>query len=58
MAKSKDTETSQNAPEIMVGLSGCKAYGAKDLCPVAWCRKARGDWCKDKKGQMCRWGNV
>ena len=40
------------------GHPGCKAYAQGDLCPLSWCRKARGNWCKDKKGNWCRWRRV
>jgi len=41
-----------------VDLPGCKARAAGDLCPVAWCRKARGNWCRDKNGRWCQWRKI
>lgn len=52
---SDKTKKEQQAP---VRLPGCKAYGAKDKCPIEWCRAARGDWCKNSKGEMCQWRNI
>lgn len=39
-------------------LPGCKAHGHGGKCPIAWCRKNRGNWCRDSKGQWCQWRNA
>lgn len=44
-------------PLPQVELPGCKAYGKSDKCPVEWCRKARGNWCKTD-GVWCRWRKI
>lgn len=55
MKQDNNKTTSLESQEARVDLPGCKAYGAKDLCPVAWCRKARGEWCRNKNGKWCQW---
>ena len=43
-------------PEKTVELPDCIAHPTGETCPVDWCRKARGQWCK-RKGVWCRWRN-
>ena len=42
----KEIEKRDNTDRPVIELLGCKAYGKGDKCPVEWCRKARGNWCK------------
>ncbi|EKD38158.1 MAG: hypothetical protein ACD_75C00843G0004 [uncultured bacterium] len=53
----KTEESTQVKENVSVELPGCIAYPAGSGCPIEWCRKARGDWCKDKHG-MCKWKRI
>ena len=43
-------------PEKPIELPDCIAHPTGATCPVEWCRKARGNWCK-RNGEWCRWRN-
>ncbi len=46
-------------PEVLKHLPGCIAYPPGSACPIGWCRKNRGDWCKDwRTGKICQWKKI
>lgn len=51
----KDEPKRSDRKEQDVELQGCIAYPTGEGCPLDWCRKARGDWCKDHRtGAICK----
>ena len=50
----KDEQKPQSKKDVPVELPGCIAYPTGEGCPIDWCRKSRGDWCKDHRtGKVC-----
>lgn len=53
-----DNRKEREQVNIPVVLPGCLAYGRGSGCPVAWCRRNRGDWCKNVHGVWCEWRKI
>lgn len=50
-----DQPERQSKPDAPVELEGCIAYPTGEGCPLDWCRRSRGDWCKDwRTGRICK----
>lgn len=47
-------DNNKRPSEKPIELPDCIAFPTGSTCPVEWCRKARGNWCK-KNGEWCRW---
>lgn len=52
----EERKQAQEKNEKPIELPDCIAYPTGATCPVEWCRKARGEWCK-RNGQWCPWRN-
>lgn len=55
----KNRATKGGKKEVPVVLPGCFARPSGSGCPIDWCRRARGDWCKNwRTGEICQWKKI